>query len=217
MKLLLVEDNPADARLISELLGEAPARGFELVHVSRLAAAVELVGRQTFDAVLLDLGLPDSQGLETLSRTQLAGNGLPIVVLTGRNDQQFAVEAARAGAQDYLVKGQFGSHLLVRTLAYAVERKRASEEIRRLNEGLEQRVRERTRQLEAANTQLQAEIAGRSRVEEELRATNAELARFNQVMVGRELRMIELKQEINALCAQLGQPPRYELGHAKTP
>lgn len=209
MKSLLVEDNPVDARLIREMLKESPTATFELEHVDRLATALELLRQQTFDVVLLDLGLPDSQGLETLSRTRKAADGLPVVVLTGLSDQALAIEAARAGAQDYLVKGRFDSELLVQAMLYAVERKRAGEEIRRLNETLEDRVRERTAQLEASNAQLQAEIAERKRAEEELRATNAELAHFNEAMVGRELRMIELKQEINELCTRLGQPPRY--------
>ena len=191
MKLLLVEDNPADARLLRELLKEPPAGGFQVEHVTSLTAALAQLGQGVFDVVLLDLGLPDSQGLQTLTLAQEAGHELPIVVLTGLDDEGFALEAMRAGAQDYLVKGRFDSQLLVRTIRYAVERKRAQEEIRRLNATLEQRVAERTA---------------------ELRATNIELARFNEVMVGRELRMIELKQEINALCAQFGQPPRYGPG-----
>jgi DNA-binding response OmpR family regulator len=190
MKSLLVEDDPADARLIREMLKEVPAGTFQIEHVTRLDAARERLRQEPFDVVLLDLGLPDSQGLETLTRAQTANGGVPIVVLTGRDDEAFAMEAMRAGAQDYLVKGRFNGDLLLRSIRYAVERKQASEELRRLNVELEQRVAERTA---------------------ELRAVNAELTAFNQAMVGRELRMIELKQEINALCAQFGQPPRYSL------
>ena len=168
MKSLLVEDNPADVRLIREMLKESPVETFQLEHVARLDSALKRLRQEHFDVVLLDLGLPDAQGMQALTLIQAANGALPIIVLTGLDDENFAFQAVSAGAQDYLVKGRFNGELLVRTIRYAVQRKQAEEEIRRVNAELERRVVERTVQLQTANDELRREIVERTRAEQEL-------------------------------------------------
>ena len=130
-KILLIEDNPGDALLLMEGLREFNSEPpFELVHVDRLATGIERAKQERFAAVLLDLSLPDAKGVETVVRMQRETETLPIVVLTGLDDDSTAVEAVRGGAQDYLVKGQIDGRLLVRALSYAIERKRLQEEMR---------------------------------------------------------------------------------------
>jgi signal transduction histidine kinase len=121
-RVLLVEDNAADARLIAELLNEIPGRPFRLTTVGTLGAAFPFVAGH--DVILLDLSLPDAYGLTTVERLVSAGRTLPIVVLTGNDDQQVAVDALKAGAQDYLLKSEMTSSLVARSLRYAIERKR---------------------------------------------------------------------------------------------
>lgn len=127
--VLLVEDNPGDARLILELLREVEDSDFQLERVDRLEPAVERLQHAGVDAVLLDLGLPDSQGIDTFSRTQLEAHGKPIVVISGLDDERLALEAVRLGAQDYLVKGRIEGQLLARVIRYAIERKRTDAEL----------------------------------------------------------------------------------------
>ena len=125
--VLLVEDNVGDAQLIVDAFRETASGDFAIERVARLEPALERLGRAGVDAVLLDLGLPDCQGIETFQRTHLAAPGKPIVVISGLDDEQVALEAVRLGAQDYLVKGRIEGPLLVQAIRYAIERKRADE------------------------------------------------------------------------------------------
>ena len=127
IKTLLIEDNPGDSRLIREMLSEAKEVSFDLKYAERLQAGLDQLGQGGIDVVLLDLGLPDSQGLETLDRTYALAPEVPIVVLTGLDDDTLGVQAVNRGAQDYLKKGQVDGELLMRTIRYAIERKRAKE------------------------------------------------------------------------------------------
>jgi signal transduction histidine kinase len=131
LKLLLVEDNPGDARLIQEELKEVPSTRFEVLHVPRMAEAEALAREVPLDAVLLDLSLPDGHGLANIPRLLQAAPAVPLVVLTGTDDERLAVQAVHQGAQDYLVKGQVTGPLLVRALRYAIERKRVEEGLKR--------------------------------------------------------------------------------------
>ena len=133
MRILMVEDNPGDVRLLREhLVGDRRvAELFQVAHVDRLALALESLERSSFEVVLLDLSLPDSQGIGTLNRMHEARPGLAIVVLTSIDDEVLGLQLLQSGAQDYLVKGEVTSSLLRRSLRYAVERKRAEVELRR--------------------------------------------------------------------------------------
>jgi signal transduction histidine kinase len=127
IKALLIEDNIGDSRLIREMLSEAKGVSFDLKYADRLQAGLAQLGQGGTDVVLLDLGLPDSQGLETLAKTYSRAPEVPIVVLTGLDDDTLGVQAVNRGAQDYLKKGQVDGELLMRTIRYAIERKRTEE------------------------------------------------------------------------------------------
>jgi serine phosphatase RsbU (regulator of sigma subunit) len=122
-RVLLIEDNDADAALVEKLLREGGA-SFELVRAASLFTGLARLGEGEIDVVLLDLALPDSQGLDTLERARASAAAVPIVVLTGLADRATGKRAVRHGAQDFLVKGQFESNLLGRSLRFAIERKR---------------------------------------------------------------------------------------------
>jgi signal transduction histidine kinase len=123
-KVLLVEDNPGDARLLREMLNEDNSLKVDLTCVGLMAEAEKHLGALTVDIILLDLGLPDAQGLAAIRRARLAAPGIPLVVLTGMDDEALAAQSLQKGAQDYLIKGQIETRGLLRALRYATERKR---------------------------------------------------------------------------------------------
>lgn len=131
MNILIVEDDPAYVRFIKEILKESGQVKFELIHVKRLDAAMKSLKRGIFDAVLLDLNLPDSLGFDTFLRLHEKFPLVPVIVLTGVADEETGVKAVQKGAQDYLSKGEVESNLLARTILYAIERKGLMEELER--------------------------------------------------------------------------------------
>ncbi|WP_202807370.1 hybrid sensor histidine kinase/response regulator [Synechocystis sp. PCC 7509] len=148
IKVLLIEDNKAEARLLHEFLQASQSKQFSLVHVTRLKEALTQLEESCFDIILLDLTLPDSQGLDSLTPLKDLAPSLPIVVLTNTNDEELAIEAVRQGAQDYLVKRQVNNtEVLVRSLVYAIERKQVAEQLRSANQTLQGKVIEETAQL----------------------------------------------------------------------
>ncbi len=129
--VLLIEDNPGDARLINEMLDEEPKSAFRMRHADRLSRGLELLSQMDIELVLLDLSLPDSHGLETFSKVYAHSPKVPIIVLSGNDDQQLALYAVKSGAQDYLVKGKIDRELLLKAMQYSIERKRYQEELER--------------------------------------------------------------------------------------
>ncbi len=169
LHILLVEDNPADARLVQLALEGAGEHGLEITHVERLSKAIDALDTGDFDGALLDMSLPDATGMEAVTAVNDSQPDMPIVVLSGQQDEQVALEAVRSGAQDYLVKGFTDGALIARSVRYAVERKRAEVELRKMRDELEQRVRERTANLTRANQALHEEVLQRLETEAALK------------------------------------------------
>src|SRR5215207_1157642 len=130
LRVLLVEDNPGDARLVEILLAEeGSSPGFDVSQVGRLDEALESLDRSDFEVILLDLSLPDSSGLETVNRMRMAVPRTPVVVLSGQDDEETALQALQGGAEDYLVKGRGDGDLIARSIRYAIERKGAEQKL----------------------------------------------------------------------------------------
>src|ERR1041385_7203169 len=118
MKVLLVEDSPDDAALVQQVFKETDGTRFDLTHVPRLGDALQQLGRGSYDVVLLDLTLPDSHGIETVTKLSAQVPNVPVVVITGLNDEALGLDAVRNGAQDYLVKGEVDGKTMARVLRY---------------------------------------------------------------------------------------------------
>lgn len=168
-KVLLVEDSPSDADLVQETLNRQGTERFDFTCAECLEDAIMHLRRETFDALLLDLSLPDSAGPDTYLRAREAAPSVPILVMTGADDERLALDAVRHGIQDYLVKGQADGQQICRAIRYAIERKQAEEALKQLQAELEERVRERTAELARTHLALQREVTERLCAEEKQR------------------------------------------------
>jgi signal transduction histidine kinase len=176
LKVLLVEDNSGDARLLREMFSKEKAGSFELTHVLHLSDALRLLAQGGFDIVLLDMGLPDGHGLDTVRRARAVAPGVALIVLTGLDDEALAAEAMREGAQDYLIKGEIENRALPRALRHSIERQR----MQLTADLIHAEVRTRTLQLKEVNVQLRAENTARDAAESELRTNNQRLSQSNR-------------------------------------
>lgn len=133
INVLIIEDNVGDLRLVREMLVKEGNVEFDLTHADRVSSALDYIGAGGIDVVLLDLSLPDSQGIDTFIRIHSQAREIPIVVFTGLRDEELGVSAMNKGAQDYMVKGRVDSSLLVRSIRYAIERNRLQAKLRLLS------------------------------------------------------------------------------------
>ncbi|MBN1883406.1 MAG: diguanylate cyclase [Deltaproteobacteria bacterium] len=166
--MLLIEDDPGFRDLVVQMLSEPNNSVFDIAQAQTLGEGCEYLDREKVDVVLLDLILPDNEGIDTFTRLKEKYPELPIVILTSIEDEKTAVEAVKDGAQDYLFKMEVKGDILIRSLRYAVERKRVQEELEQARDQLELRVKERTKELEDVNNRLQNEVEERIRALESL-------------------------------------------------
>lgn len=128
-KILLIEDNEGDARLLKELLSFSSPGRYEFTQAETLKAGMAILTENSFDAVLTDLNLPDTDGLNTVTHIQNNNQSIPIIVLSGQDSEELALQVVQSGAQDYLVKGQGDGHLISRAIDYSIERKRIEQKL----------------------------------------------------------------------------------------
>lgn len=153
-KILVIEDNIADFDLIEEFLSRNKDFNYELKHKDKLSTAYKILEKEKFDIILLDLCLSDSTGFETFKNLYSVYPEIPIIVLSGLNENKISLDCVKNGAQDYLTKGDFHKNLLSRSISYSIERKNLENKIKMINENLEALVKERTKELDETNITL---------------------------------------------------------------
>lgn len=134
--LLLIEDNPGDANMVSELLSQGEREAYQVIHAQRMSEAVGKLKSMDIDVIVLDLRLPDCHGVESIKSVRKWASQIPIVVLTGSEDEQLALSCIDAGAQDYLTKAEVRAQNLKRAIGYAVSRVREAQ-VRELQQALD--------------------------------------------------------------------------------
>ncbi len=197
LKLLLVEDDNDAAFLIQEML-LADAGDPIVQRAATLEEAFKLLENWQPSAIILDLNLPDSRGLDTFQKVHAFAENIATVVLTGHDDQDIAIKAVQQGAEDYLLKGHVDGPLLMRAIRYAVERSANRHALLQARSQLEERVEERTRQLSMTNERLRGEIHERSKVEEALRESNLRLEEALQTLKTTQQQIVQ-RERLHAL------------------
>lgn len=165
IKILLIEDNREDAVIIREMLKETANISFELNHVDRLKNGFESLFNDSFDVLLLDLNLPDSWGFDTFIRTYDQAPELPIVIMSGFDDEDIAIRAVREGAQDYLIKGQIDGRILARSISYAIERKETEKKLMKSQKDLRELIEWHEKELLETEKKLHKEMEEHEKVE----------------------------------------------------
>jgi len=186
IKILQIEDNPGDVRLIKEMLKESRRIEYIFEYVDNLKSGMRRISEGDIDVVILDLGLSEITGLETLKRLLSSDMAIPaVIVMTILDDEESGMDAVRSGAQDYLIKGEVDSGLLVRSILYSIERNEAKRKIQRANDELEGKVIERTKKLSETLKSLEEEIKIREEYERELKVKdNAIESSINPITMG---------------------------------
>jgi signal transduction histidine kinase len=197
LRILLVEDNAVEAQLLQELLADT-VEPFQVTRAELMGEAEACLRQSVPDAVLLDLTLPDSRGLVSVERVHALTPQVPIIVLTGLDDEATGIEAIRRGAQDYLIKGHADGRLLTRSVRYAIERKHSEEQILALNADLEQRVIERTAVAQHRADQLRALAAELTLTEQRERRRLAQVLHdhLQQLLVATRLKVGSLNRRL---------------------
>ncbi|MGH7890263.1 MAG: PAS domain S-box protein, partial [Thermodesulfobacteriota bacterium] len=175
IQLLLIEDDPKYADLVRIILSRGKNIHFDLDWRDSLSKGLQRLAEGGIELVLLDLQLPDSGGIETFVKAYKQVSNIPIIVLTGNDDETMAVKSVHMGAQDYLIKANINNDSLIRSIRYAIERKSAQESLRKAHDELERRVDERTTELRKTNELLKGEVKERKRAEESLAAEKEQL------------------------------------------
>lgn len=169
-RILLIEDNPGDARLIQEMLNDITTFHYVLTTAQTLNDGCKHLQSENFILILLDLNLPDSSGKETFDQIMKCAGQTPVVLVSGLQNLELSLSLIREGAQDYITKPELNSNLLARTIEFAIERKKLLTQ---------------------------------------LRIKTSELERLNYYYVTRELKMNEMRDELNRLLEQAGEKKRY--------
>ncbi|MEI6554389.1 MAG: response regulator [Paludibacter sp.] len=168
--ILLIEDNPGDSRLIKEMLNEITTNNYLIEVAETLKEGCEQIIKNNFVLILLDLNLPDSTGKATFDKVVICADNIPVVLVSGLQDEQLSLSLIKEGAQDYILKQELNANTLYKTIQFAIERKKLLKEIIK-----------KTHQWEA----------------------------LNSYFTGREMRMVELKKEVDELLVKLGKEKKY--------